>query len=60
MSRRQYRGRILRTRDGRLICWGVFVEPAGIIPSMAASFTGSFAWWRAARHASALNRKARQ
>jgi hypothetical protein len=60
VSRRQYRARILRAQDGTLIGWGVFLTPAGIIPSMAACFTGPFAWWRAARHASALNRRSWQ
>jgi hypothetical protein len=59
VSRRQYRARVLRC-EGRPVGWGVFIEPAGIVPSMAASFTGSFAWWRAARHASALNRRSWQ
>jgi hypothetical protein len=56
VSRRQYRARVLRS-EGRPVGWGVFIEPAGIIPSMAASFTGSFAWYRARFRAAALNRK---
>jgi hypothetical protein len=55
VSEFRYQARRLRYPGGTL--WGVFREPAGVIPCMMASFTGRLAWWQARRHAAAMNRR---
>lgn len=59
MSRPRYQVRRMRTQDGSLAGWGVFLAPAGASPLLTVGFTGPFAQWRARFRAACLNSRGR-